>query len=83
MPLRVWIYVNCGEVVLNKLVHVMTIKVNTCRQSLRTKILRDTFRGMPSNSSCQGKIAQDRVKRARKALLRTTAIGERDFIKLC
>ena len=29
MPLRVWIYANCGEVVLNKLVHVVTIKVNT------------------------------------------------------
>ena len=63
MPLRVWIYANCGEVVLNKLVHVVTIKVNTCRQTLRTRVLRDTFREMPNNSSCQRKTAADRVKR--------------------
>ena len=65
MPLRVWIYANCGEVVLNKLVHVMTIKVNTCRQTLRTRILRDTLREMPNNSSCQRKTVADSVKRQR------------------
>lgn len=46
---------NCGTVALNKSVSVMTIKVNTCRQILRTRVPRDI--------SCQRKNCTGQLNR--------------------
>lgn len=70
MPLRVWIYANCGEVVLNKLVHVMTIRVNTCRQTLRTRIHKRDTQKCQTTPLVKEKLQQTQLKAKRTFLRR-------------